>query len=341
MTPNTEDSYLHKAAKLHNGLKEKEPFFKKAPFFLLLVFTILILMAYKIAADFDFPFYHEKISSVADSVFFYDPFEKVPNPEIAAPEPEAPKEPSASDETLVLSEIPPEEIAPPTVKLPEGYVRPYSSTIADTHPEIVKPHKPVFTSVDESYFDDAVFIGDSRMRSLELYSGLDNATFLATTGMSIWRIWKTPVYPSGTFNETKIQDYLKDHKFKKIYIKLGINELGTGTASSFAEEYKEVLDTLMELQPDAIIYVQSIMRVSRKKDAKKTYINNAEIDKRNAELKKLCDNKKIFFLDENTCDDICDENGYLREEITFDGVHLNAKNVYVWVDWLKEHAVKM
>ena len=80
---------------------------------------------------------------------------------------------------------------------------------------------------------------------------------------------------------------------------LGINEIGTGTADTFAEQYGKVINTIREKQPDAIIFIQSIMHVTKKKDKEETYIKNKEIDKRNKKLKELTNGYDIIWLDEN------------------------------------------
>ena len=45
-----------------------------------------------------------------------------------------------------------------------------------------------FVDVDQSYLDDAVFIGDSRTDTLKMYAGWDNATYYVKTGTNIWDI---------------------------------------------------------------------------------------------------------------------------------------------------------
>lgn len=195
-----------------------------------------------------------------------------------------------------------------------------------------------YIQVENDYFDDAVFIGDSRTRSLQLYADLENTTFLADTGLTIYTVLDKKLTPSTLNTKTTVTDYLSEHQFKKVYVMLGINEIGTGTAESFCRSYSEVLDKLRELQPDAIIYLQAILHISESKDKEHTYINNAAIIERNEALKSLADNEHIFFLDSNPS--ICDENGYLIDDYTFDGVHLQAKFVYLWTDYLKQHAIK-
>lgn len=192
-----------------------------------------------------------------------------------------------------------------------------------------------YCTVDSTYFDDAVFIGDSRTRSLQLYSGLENTTFLADTGLTIYTVLDKQL-TSSTGEKTTVRDYLSSHSFHKIYMMLGVNELGTGTTESFVTSYHEVLQTVQELQPDAVIYLQAIMNISQSKHNEGTYINNDTIHERNELLKTLADNQSIYWLDVNPA--VCDENGYLIDEYTFDGVHLQAKYVSIWVNWLEEHA---
>ena len=119
-----------------------------------------------------------------------------------------------------------------------------------------------------------------------------------------------------------IDEELQKHQFGKVYIMLGVNELGTGTAETYYQQFKKVVERIRELQPDALIFVESIIHVSALKDAEGTVINNKEINARNKWLKKLADNKTIFYLDYNEVLD--DENGALKADSTFDGVHLQA-----------------
>ena len=58
------------------------------------------------------------------------------------------------------------------------------TVMQDTETAAAKPKK--FIQVDDSYFDDAVFIGDSRTVGLHDYGGLDHSDFFATVGMNIY-----------------------------------------------------------------------------------------------------------------------------------------------------------
>lgn len=198
---------------------------------------------------------------------------------------------------------------------------------------------PRFMTVSEEYFADAVFIGDSRTVGLYKYAGLEEtATFYASTGLSVYTVFSAKMIEEpGQKKKITIEEALANHSFRKIYIMLGINELGTGTAETFAEKYRQVLERLQELQPDAIIYIQAIMKVSTKRSGQGDYVTNEEIELRNEELVKLADNEKIFFLDVNP--NVCDEDGGLEASYSYDGVHLKAQYVDIWKDFLLKHAI--
>ena len=133
---------------------------------------------------------------------------------------------------------------------------------------------------DVSYLDDVLFIGDSRTCTLQQYAGWDNAAFYVKNGLTIWNVFEARIAECEGELVT-VEEALSKEKFGKIYIMLGINELGRGTPDTFAEEFAKVVKRLKELQPDAVIVMEAIMHVTETKDAEETYINNAEIDARN------------------------------------------------------------
>ena len=82
-------------------------------------------------------------------------------------------------------------------------------------------------SYDEQYADmsNALFIGDSRTVGLSEYSQIDGADFFANVGMSVYNIHdKTVSVP--TVGKVTLTQLLKNKKYDKIYVMLGINEIG-------------------------------------------------------------------------------------------------------------------
>lgn len=195
-----------------------------------------------------------------------------------------------------------------------------------------------FTTADASYLDGALFIGDSRTITLSAYSGWDNTTFFVETGLTIWTVMESEIANVGGTTMT-VRDALGTQRYDKIYIMLGINELGRGTPDSFCEQYKIVLDEIHSLQPQAVIYLQSIMHVTQGKDDENYYINNMEINARNEKLQTLADNVNVFWLDENEVFD-APGTGKLNPEYTSDGVHLKPMCIDIWQDFLLNHVIK-
>lgn len=188
---------------------------------------------------------------------------------------------------------------------------------------------------DVSYLDDVLFIGDSRTSTLQQYAGWDNATFYVKNGLTIWNVLEAKIAECEGELVT-VEEALQKEKFGKIYIMLGINELGRGTPDTFAEEFRRVVKRIQELQPDAVIVMEAIMHVTETKDAEETYINNAEINARNEKLKELADSEGVYWLDVNPVTDD-GEKGCLVEEYSFDGVHLKVKYIDIWKDFILEN----
>lgn len=197
----------------------------------------------------------------------------------------------------------------------------------------------MYQTVEDDYFADAVFIGDSRTVGMFEYGGLENtADFYASTGLTVYKMFDSEIVTvEGQKKKITIEQALTQNSYAKIYLMIGINEMGTGTVESFAAAYKNAVDHLLELQPDAIIYIQGIMKVTTERSEKGDYINNEGIEARNEALSQLADNERIFYLDVNP--EICDESGGITPSYTFDGVHLKAQYIDLWKTYLKEHAV--
>ena len=212
---------------------------------------------------------------------------------------------------------------------------PQAGTESETETE-TEAFERTFTRVDQDYFDDAVFIGDSRTVGLYEYGGLDDAVFYATTGLNIYDLWTEKMCEVDGKMVT-LEEAPSTQTFGKIYFQIGINEMGRGTIDGFMEAYAQTVAKFQELQPDAIIFVQGIMRVTKEKSENDEIFNNEGINARNERIAELADNRSIFYIDMNEV--VCDKEGNLDDSLTFDDIHLFGSKYGIWVEFLQEHGI--
>ena len=190
-----------------------------------------------------------------------------------------------------------------------------------------------YKDVDADYFATSLFIGESRIEGLHDYSGWDKAYFAYKTGLSVFNMMSETLNTND--GKCTLSEVLENYTFDNIYIMIGINELGSGTVSDFADKYKENLETIRSLQQDARIIILGIMYVTKEYSDSSDVYNNDNINAKNAAIASFANGTDIFYLDMNPA--VVDENMALREDISFDGVHLIAKYYYLWTDFMCSH----
>lgn len=214
-----------------------------------------------------------------------------------------------------------------------------NTVIVEEQPAVESITTYDFETVTEDYFNDAVFIGDSRTVGLFEYGGIEErADFMSKTSLTIYEVFTSAfLKEEETGEKITIEEALKKKQYGKVYLMLGINELGTGTTETFIKEYEMVVRKLQKLQPDAVIFVEGVMRVAGTKNAEDPIFNNTNINDRNEAIKKLADQKSIFYLDVNEV--VCDEEGNLNSDYTTDDIHLKAQYYAIWKQFLLEHGI--
>ena len=199
-------------------------------------------------------------------------------------------------------------------------------------PSVVKETEP---PVDDSYFSDAVFIGDSRMEGFRNSSGITQGTFLTSVGLSTNAMsQQTIATADGTIS---VYQGLSGEQYNKIYLMLGTNDLGYYPWEEFPVTFRNVLEQFHKLQPNAIIYVCSVIYVEESKITT-SYDNNDNVRKINGYLLDVCEELDYcYYLNLNEIF----SNGYgsLIEGASSDGVHLYETYCQQMLDYLKTHYV--
>lgn len=213
-----------------------------------------------------------------------------------------------------------------------------AAAMEETEGEAPKEKRYELRQVDDAYFDDALFIGDSRTVGLSQYGNMPQATFYAETGFTIYKFFTSPIVALPDEKEkVTVEEALTKNQFKKVYLMIGINEMGRGTLDEFIAEYTRVVERIKELQPDAVVILEAIMKVGQKKSDKDAIFNNPNITARNEAIAGLADNKRVFYFDMNPT--VVDEQGALNAQYSFDGIHLKAEYIQIWKDFLYTNGV--
>ncbi len=200
---------------------------------------------------------------------------------------------------------------------------------------------PESEAVSEEWFADAVFIGDSRTDGLRLYSGIRGVDFICYKGLTIFEVHndkKVILTPAGKIGSLEA---LAKKQYAKVYISLGVNELGYYDDEWFTDTYRAVVDKVRELQPNADIYLQTLIPVSTvecRRLGHPEYFNNERVAAYNAIIEAIAAEKEVYRLDVK--DAMVDETGELPEELCTDGIHFVRSGYQMWYEYLKTHTVK-
>ena len=183
---------------------------------------------------------------------------------------------------------------------------------------------------DEHYFDDALFIGDSRMEALALYARLGDADYFTSVGMSVFKLFSQECYDDN-FSTTDLTGLLQSRSYGKIFMMLGINESGY-SFGALEDAYREDVEEIRRLQPNAKIFLLKIYGVSRGQAEGRDYLGPENLTKVNNMIESLCDGQTIICLDPRSLYE--DADGYLRDECSGDGIHPYAKELATFDEWL-------
>ena len=224
----------------------------------------------------------------------------------------------------------------PTESVVEPVISPTEMAIQYTEPlETIAPTvsqtEPEWITIDESWFDDALFIGDSRTVALKYVHRLGRADYFCESGMSVFTAlcWRNS---DERFYSAILEQVLSCFEYKKVFIELGINECGY-EPSLIIESYQTIINMIRKYQPDAIIITQSVITVSEQKTKEAGLLFTLErINNLNELIYEMSQKNELFYWDTNEF--AADENGYLRADLSSDGCHFHELGSMEWNDFI-------
>ena len=190
--------------------------------------------------------------------------------------------------------------------------------------------------LSSSYFDDALFVGDSITEGIKLYDVMNNATVLASTGVNLDSLYTKNAITLADGSKVPILEASKNYSPGKIYLMMGVNSL-LSDEETFRASYARVVDTLVSQHPDALLYIQSILPVTADYEARANAVaDNAKIDRYNGILKELAAEKGVLYL--NVAEEFKDADGCLPNSASpKDGIHFGSSWYRKWFDYLRTH----
>lgn len=212
--------------------------------------------------------------------------------------------------------------------------------------------QPAGTPVDQSWFDDAVFIGDSVTLKLSYYcedhDDLGKAEFLCAGSLgytnALWELdHEDNVHPTYNGEKVTVDEGAKMLGSKKIFIMLGMNDIGLYGIDGAASSMIELTDKIAEKCPDATIYIQSVTPMVAGNSLGD--LNNENIYLFDDKLKEICKEKGYQYLDVASA--VSNEDGSLIYEYCGDpptddnpdamGLHFTDVGCQKWAEYLRNH----
>ena len=92
------------------------------------------------------------------------------------------------------------------------------------------------------------------------------------------------------------------------------------------------IEQIKAVQPNATIYAESILPVTASRELEGDDINNTNVTRFNEAIQQVCTETGAVYL--NCLEAVADENGYLPEEASTDGIHLLADYCDLWLQYI-------
>lgn len=185
----------------------------------------------------------------------------------------------------------------------------------------------------EEFLSNALFIGDSRTESLQRFTDAGiSSVFCCQVGANVNNIMDVEFIVNN--ESLNLFAAVGKYKFKNVLICLGINELGWKNDNAFINNYSELIDNIKTLSPDTNIYIIAITHIGMNAQIANEFENNDKINRYNELIEKMCSEKDITYIDVNS--EFINEQGFLPDEYTTDGIHFKSEYNCIYLDKLIE-----
>lgn len=189
------------------------------------------------------------------------------------------------------------------------------------------------------FYDDAAIMGDSISYSLMVHhtrtKDFGDAVFLVRGSLGIHNTLNKQLSVSYQGQAMTPWDALAASGVKKVFIMMGMNDIGYYSIDDTMEKWVTFLGNIREKCPDLEIYIESMPPMWN--DAQQTLLNNDNIDAYNLRLQEFAAENDCHFVDiapyfKNS------ENGMAARYCGDLYVHMNETGTAAWATVLKAYA---
>lgn len=207
---------------------------------------------------------------------------------------------------------------------------------AEAEPVIKGGVVPETEAAAESSFSTSVFVGDYFVYYADYMGCCDYALPVYATGYDLNSLLSKKVMRLEG-EEVTLTDYIASIKgAKAVYIMLSAESISWMDYPTFVKKYTAFLDGIISVQPDADIYIQSILPINTAEASKRGYsVTNEKIDQINEYLASISAEKEVWYLDAASA--FKDDSSELLEEMTTNGIRLSDEAYNVWYEYLLKH----
>lgn len=229
----------------------------------------------------------------------------------------------------VVCDIQPLPTKPPATEPPAT-----KPPVVSYGPPVLDP--PTWETVDASFFDDAVFVGDSVSLKLSYYANssgrLGNAKFLVQGSYGAANAVSNKLLMSWQGKKMDLESAVEATGAKKLFIMLGMNDIAIYGVDKTINNWRTMLGRILEKSPDIEIYIQSMTPIWT--GGEKGGLNNKRADQFNQALETFARENGYTYID--VASYMKDSTGGLAAKYCSDNyVHITTEGAKAWVNVLR------
>lgn len=188
------------------------------------------------------------------------------------------------------------------------------------------------------YFDDVIFMGDSTSYALYKWSmqnqEFEKSTFLVRGSVSIHSLISGQKKYFHQGKEKRVEDAIFDDGKGKLFMMLGINDVGRIGAEETMKLLEELMDIILEKNPELDVYLESITPIRAKDQG--GCMTNDEFDRYNQMVKAYAEENGHHYVE--IAPYFKDNENAMVGSYAYDNVHANETGLDLWVRVLKQYA---